>query len=136
MTNQIKPQIESFTPREAGPRDWGVELIIAETPLYLGKLLRMKAGGKGGLQYHVEKDESFYLLSGNAWVRTDDGSGQIKTLWMRPGETFHIPPGAVHQVEAVTECVFLEVSTPHYDDRVRVESEYGLDEDGGLPTTK
>ena len=54
---------------------------------------------------------------------------------MHPGESYYIPPGAVHQVKAVTACVFFECSTPHYDDRVRVEQAYGLPEGGGLPTT-
>jgi hypothetical protein len=42
----------------------------------------------------------------------------------------------VHQVEAVTNCIFFEASTPHLDDRVRVEEKYGLPADGGLPTTR
>ncbi len=116
-------------------RDWGEEVFIAETPKYLGKILKMKAGTKGGLQKHVEKDETFYLVSGSAVVRFDEGEGLVST-GMNPGMAFHIPPGAVHQVFAVTDCVFFEASTPHYDDRVRMESHYGLPEDGGLPTTK
>ena len=55
---------------------------------------------------------------------------------MYPGESYHIQPGAVHQVEAIAECVFFEASTPHHDDRVRVEQQFGLEADGGLPTTR
>ena len=47
--------IEAYTPKTL-TRDWGDEVFIAETPQYLGKILRMKAGTRGGLQYHVEKD--------------------------------------------------------------------------------
>ena len=126
--------IEPFRPR-ALERDWGEELIVAETPKYLGKVLTMRAGTKGGLQYHTEKDETFYLVSGEAAVRFDPGDG-LEVVWMWAGESYHIPPGAVHQVEAVTDCVFFETSTPHHDDRVRVEAQYGLPEDGGLPSTR
>lgn len=117
-------------------REWGEEIFIAETPHYLGKMLRMKAGTRGGLQYHVEKDETFFLLSGSAWVRSDDGTGRLVQEVMAHGEAYHIPPGAPHQVEAITDCVFFEASTPHYDDRVRCEAQYGLPEGGGLPTTR
>lgn len=128
--------IEEFKPREAGPRTWGSELIIAETPFYLGKILSMKAGTAGGLQYHVEKDESFYLLSGTALVDHDPGDGLLNRSLMLPGQTYHIPPGAVHRVTALTDCVLIEASTVHFSDRVRVEDRYGEPETEGLPTTR
>ena len=127
--------IEALRPYSIG-RDWGIEQFVVETPHYLGKLLHMRAGTKGGLQYHVEKDEAFWLLSGLALVRFDDGTGALKQEMLQPGEGFRIPPGAPHQVEAIEDCVLVEWSTPHYDDRVRVEKDYGLPEGGGLPTTR
>ena len=117
------------------PREWGNEVIIAQTDRYLGKVLLMAEGTKGGLQRHIEKDETFFLYSGDALVRFDDGTG-LTTRRMRSMQSVHVPPGAVHQVEAITDCVFFETSTPHYDDRVRCEAEYGLPEIGGLPTTR
>ena len=116
-------------------RDWGREIIVIETPHYLGKILHMNAGKKGGLQYHVKKDEAFHLWKGQAIVRYDTGDGILREIGMVAGETYHIPPGAVHQVEAIEDCVFFEVSTPVYDDRVRCEERYGLPSGGGLPTT-
>lgn len=117
-------------------RDWGEEVIVIATDKYLGKMLRMKAGTKGGMQYHVEKDEAFWLFSGKAIVRSDDGNGNLLETEMAPGQSYHIPPGAPHQVEAVTDCVFFEASTAHYDDRVRCDEQYGLTNDGGLQTTR
>jgi len=128
------PSIEKLAPK-GKLREWGQEIFIVETPHYLGKILIMKAGTKGGLQYHQEKDEAFYLLSGEAIVRTNDGEG-LKEILMYPGEGYHIPAGAIHQVEALTNCKLVEWSTAHYDDRVHVESRYGLPEAGGLPTTR
>lgn len=127
--------IERYVPRTL-TRDWGEEIFVAETDKYLGKVLRMKEGTQGGLQKHVEKDETFYLLSGQALVSHDSGFGDLQVTSMTMGESFHIPPGAVHQVRAVTDCVFFETSTPHYDDRIRCEKDYGLPEGGGLPTTR
>jgi mannose-6-phosphate isomerase len=128
-------RIEPYYPKTLY-REWGEEIFIAETPTYLGKCLRMKAGTMGGLQYHVDKDETFFLFSGRAIVRSDDGHGQLRVQMMLPGQSYHIPPGAPHQVEAIEDCIFFEASTPHYDDRVRCEASYGLPSGGGLPTTR
>ena len=103
-----------FRPYLIGPKPWGTELVIAHTDQYLGKMLTMHAGHKGGLQYHNTKRETFYLFSGRARVRGAD------RVWhpMRRGEAYHIEPGVVHQVEAVTRCVFFECSTPVFNDRI------------------
>lgn len=126
--------IEEYLP-EVYEREWGTETFFARTPDYLGKILRMHAGSRGGLQCHVDKMETFYLLSGEALVEYDPGDGLIEVS-MRSGQSFHIPPKAVHRVTAVTECVFLEASTAHFNDRYHCERHYGLDEEtGGLPST-
>ena len=105
-----------FTPYRIEPKPWGEELVIAHTKDYLGKQLTMHAGHRGGLQYHERKDETFYLVSGSARVRGAD------RVWhdMQPGEAYHIEPGTVHQVDAVTDCIFFECSTPVFNDRVNV----------------
>jgi len=36
----------------------------------------------------------------------------------------------------VTDCVFFEASTPHFNDRERMEAQYGLPDTGGLPSTR
>lgn len=110
--------IQEFTPRTLGEKSWGTELLVADTPHYIGKLLTMKAGHGGPLQYHQRKDEAFYLFSGRAIVRYKTEDGHLKVREMRPGMAFHVPPGAVHQVEAIEDSVFFETSTPVFDDRV------------------
>lgn len=116
-------------------RDWGTEAIVIATEHYLGKVLSMKAGTKGGFQWHRVKDEAFFLVSGKAIVRSDDGEGRLQEVVMEPGQSYHIPPGAPHQVEAIEDSVFFEASTPIYDDRVRCDETYGFKNDGGLQTT-
>ncbi len=131
-----KPTVRFFEPEDMGPRDWGKEVKVAHVPgKYLGKVLFMRAGSKGGLQYHRLKDETGYVFSGELLVRYDDGNGHLVERIMKPGDCVHIPPGAVHQEEAITDCVIFEVSNPVFDDRVRMEEHYGLSRSGGLPTT-
>lgn len=110
------PFVEAFQPRELGPKPWGRELLVAQTDKYIGKVLYMEAGKGGAYQYHESKDETMHLLSGEAVLRTEEGYRR-----MLAGMSYHVPPGAYHQVTAVTDCVFVEASTPVFEDRVVIE---------------
>jgi mannose-6-phosphate isomerase len=112
--------IEKFQPRELGPKSWGTELVFAETPQYLGKVLTMRAGKGGPFQYHERKEESFFLLSGTAKLKYRTASGVDREVRMYAGEAYHVPCGAPHQVTAISDCVFVEVGLPVFEDRVAV----------------
>jgi quercetin dioxygenase-like cupin family protein len=126
------PQAEAV-----GPREWGEEILLLLAPKkYTLKLITMKSGAKGGLQFHRLKDEGGIMMKGSMRVRYDDGSGTLVERICRRGDVFHFPTGSVHQAEALTACSYIEVSTPHFNDRVHVEDKYGIEhEDGGLPST-
>lgn len=130
------PQVKVQLPRDMGDRVWGTEFLVIDTPQYIGKVMYMKAGHGGGLQKHTEKDEASFLFAGEAWVYTDTGDGELKRFKWSAGSAIHIPPGAVHKVEAITDCTIMECSTPHFNDRVRLEEQYGRTDTEGLPTTR
>jgi quercetin dioxygenase-like cupin family protein len=46
-------------------------------------------------------------------------------LEMKPGDSFHCPPGTVHRMVGRTDVRVFEVSTPELDDVVRLEDAYG-----------
>lgn len=129
--------VEFFTPEDVGPRNWGREILIAHLPgFYTGKLLIMNAGARGGLQYHQLKNEFAYLYSGEMWFEYDSGEGNLLRRKLVAGDSVHIQPGVVHREEAITDCIIFETSTPHFNDRVRVEEKYGEEiPAGGLPST-
>ena len=129
-----QPPIEPFAPRST-QQPWGTETLIAATEHYTGKILYYKAGLAGGLQYHVEKDETFYLVSGSAEVWFEVEGRKLEHLLMAPTDSIHVPPLAVHRFEAITDCVVFEVSTPHYDDRVNVSARFGYSRSDDLPST-
>ncbi len=107
-------------------KPWGHELIWAHTPLYVGKVLHIKAGQALSVQYHEKKDETIHLLSGEMIYRVSDvAHGEMKETILKAGESFRNEPGTVHQMEAVTDCDVLEASTPHLDDVVRLKDRYG-----------
>ena len=107
-------------------KPWGWELIWAETDLYLGKTLFVRAGQSLSLQFHREKDESWYVQSGRARLELGDvGQSALNTEVIAQGASFHYPPGTVHRVTALEDTTILEVSTAHLDDVVRLEDRYG-----------
>ena len=119
-----------------GEREWGEESLLVLSPeKYTMKKLFVKAGQKGGLQFHRLKDEASYIISGEMILRYDNGFGVLVEKRVGAGDWFHFPAGCVHQEEAITDVERIEVSTPHFNDRVRVEDDYGISVDGGLPTT-
>ena len=124
-------------PESAGERPWGTETILGIIPKVLSlKELRIKKGAKGGLQYHRLKNECGFLIKGKLLVRYDTGDGTLSERVINEGESFHFPPKSIHQEEAIEDCVIIEASTPHFNDRVRVEEDYGLIADEGLSSTK
>ena len=98
--------------------------------------MKIKKGNKGGLQYHRKKDECGIIISGNLLVRYRNKKNKLTKKLLKKGDTFHFPPGCIHQEEALTNCEIIEASTPHFNDRVRVEKLFGMKENKGLKSTK
>jgi mannose-6-phosphate isomerase len=106
-------------------KPWGSELIWAETSDYLGKILRVNAGEALSLQYHEKKDETIHLLKGRMRFWAGPSAERLAEIELVAGESFHVTPGTVHRMEAITDCEILEASTSHIHDVVRLEDRYG-----------
>ena len=106
-------------------KPWGHELIWAETERYVGKILHVRAGHSLSLQYHERKDETIHLLRGTMRFFAGPSAETVRELPLREGESFHVTPGTVHRMEAVSDIDILEVSTPDLDDVIRLEDRYG-----------
>jgi mannose-6-phosphate isomerase len=124
------PNLASLEPWSVDVRrvekPWGYELIWALTDVYCGKVLFVKAGQSLSLQFHRQKDESWYVQSGRAKLELGEvGAGVLQEEIIGAGAAFHYTPGTVHRVTAVEDLTILEVSTPHLDDVVRLEDAYG-----------
>ncbi|HTZ65639.1 MAG TPA: cupin domain-containing protein [Solirubrobacteraceae bacterium] len=115
-------------PREVA-KPWGSELWYAHTDRYAGKILRVNAGHRLSVQYHSEKDETSYLLSGRLLVEQGETAESMRRRELGPGAVWHNPPGIVHTMEALEDSVILEVSTPELHDVVRINDRYGRVQD-------
>jgi mannose-6-phosphate isomerase len=111
-------------PREVS-KPWGSELWYAHTNLYAGKILRVNAGHRLSVQFHSEKDETSYLLSGRLLLEQGDTADTMQRRALEPGATWRNAPRVVHTIEALEDSIILEVSTPELHDVVRIEDRYG-----------
>ena len=106
-------------------KPWGYEIRWAVTDRYLGKILHINRGEALSLQYHERKDETLLVMAGKLDFEVGDGSGALKLLHLKAGDSIHIPPGTHHRMTAVEDCDVFEVSTGEIDDVVRLEDRYG-----------
>jgi mannose-6-phosphate isomerase-like protein (cupin superfamily) len=108
-------------------KPWGSELWYAHTDRYAGKILRVDAGHKLSVQYHEEKDETSYLLSGRLLLEQGESAETMRRRELEPGAVWRNTPRVIHAIEALEDSVILEVSTPELHDVVRIEDRYGRD---------
>ena len=117
---RVSPELRGPGEQHVVPKPWGREVWWAQTPLYAAKRLEVKAGAALSLQYHERKHETLTVLSGEARLRLGDQERAVGPGWVAV-----VPPGTIHRLEALTDTVLFEVSTPELDDVVRLEDRYG-----------
>lgn len=114
-------------------KPWGHELWInGQHPGYALKEIFIKKGTKTSLQYHRQKSETNVLFEGHvrlhykkdAHIANDEvGPAHIGTFDLAPVSTVDVTPDIIHRLEAITDVLLYEVSTPHLDDVVRVQDD-------------
>jgi quercetin dioxygenase-like cupin family protein len=124
MRDIVVTEIETSNVPYRVENPWGHELIWARTDRYVGKILHIEEGHLLSLQYHETKDETIHVLRGEIVFRVTE-NGELVERRMREGESYHVTPRTVHQMEAVQTSDLLEVSTPELDDVVRLQDRYG-----------
>lgn len=106
-------------------KPWGYELLFALTPLYAGKILFVKKDHRLSLQYHKEKDESQYVVSGKVLFTVQYQNDEPTETVEEKGFCIHLSPGTIHRIAAFEDSTLLEVSTSQLDDVVRLQDDYG-----------
>lgn len=132
LWDEVLPPCEDL-----GKRNWGKETLLAvSSKKIMLKKLEMKAGSKGGLQYHRKRVEAGYIVSGKLKIKIGI-DGLIEEKILKSGDHFIFNTGLIHQEEALEDTIIIECSTPWLNDRVRVEESFGMKVDisNGLPST-
>ncbi len=95
-------------------KGWGREVIFADTEDYCGKLLVYdKAGNKGSMHFHMQKDETWYVTQGRFMVRwIDTTNASVKEKILESKDVWRNMPGQPHQLLALEDnSIVFEVST-------------------------
>jgi NDP-sugar pyrophosphorylase family protein len=110
----VKKEYENRT-----DKPWGYEKILILTEMYSTKELYIKEGFRTSLHYHIEKDETMYILSGSGYIEFED-----KKEYFSKNDSIRIQPGVVHSIVATENSLLHEVSTPYLEDTVCIEDYY------------
>lgn len=103
-------------------KGWGCEKLIHNADGYCGKILCFNKGMKCSYHYHKLKTETFYcvgkVLLRHGW--TDDPSEATEVV-LGTGDSFHVPVGLRHQMEALEDSELFEFSTTDFpEDSIRI----------------
>lgn len=105
-------------------KPWGFEQIIEINKNYLLKKLFMKKNHRCSLQYHNKKKETIYIISGELKIYFGKQKNNLKSKNYKKGSSVTIEPRIIHRMKAKTNCLYLEASTPHNSDVVRLSDDY------------
>lgn len=106
-------------------KPWGHEDLVHVGDTYVVKRLFMTAGNSCSLQYHELKHETIIVFAGELLFKVGISEDDLREVKLGAGDTWVIPPGVIHQMEAITDCTYIEASTPQLDDVVRLQDKYG-----------
>jgi mannose-6-phosphate isomerase-like protein (cupin superfamily) len=106
-------------------KPWGYE--IHWTPMdkpYMGKVLHINANKRLSLQFHDQKQESWFLINGRAKVVWDDSKGNLIETELENGKGYSCFIGQRHRLVGITDCDVIEVSTPEIGVTYRLEDDF------------
>lgn len=106
-------------------KPWGYELHwVPEDKPYMGKLLHIKAGSRISLQTHDQKQESWFLVTGEAKIIWDNEKEELIETVMEKGKGYACRINQRHRLAGITDCDIIEVSTPEIGTTFRLEDDY------------
>ncbi|MBU1031979.1 cupin [Patescibacteria group bacterium] len=106
-------------------KPWGYELHwVPENKSYMGKVLHINAGARISLQTHDKKQESWFLIGGEAKIIWDNEKGELIETIMEKGKGYACQINQRHRLAGITDCDIIEVSTPEMGITHRLEDDY------------
>ncbi|HYK08304.1 MAG TPA: cupin [Candidatus Eisenbacteria bacterium] len=106
-------------------KPWGWELHwVPEGMSYMGKVLHIEAGKRLSLQIHDQKQETYWLISGECDLNIENSKGEMEIVHMEKGVGYTTAVGQKHRHQAVTTCDIIEASTGEIGTTWRLEDDY------------
>lgn len=116
---ELPDKLEIVDSRE---RYWGnIKTLFADDELTI-KIIEMEKGTQSSMEYHIHKDEYYYIFKGKLKIGSKIGRGKNKSITLNEGDVYHIPPGLIHMRIALEETTIIEWSNKDDDsDSIIVE---------------
>ena len=106
-------------------KPWGKEEIVEENLFYLVKKLTMNKMSRCSLQYHNKKIETIFVLEGNLFIELGKIRNKLKIIKLKEGQYITLKNKIIHRMFAKNKkAVYLEASTSHMKDVVRLSDDY------------
>lgn len=105
-------------------KPWGYEYLIEKNKKYMVKKLFMKKGHRCSLQFHKKKMETIFIVSGCLRIFYGKNKSKLNFKTFKSQNTITLKPKIIHRMQAVTDCIYLEASTPENTDVVRLSDDY------------
>lgn len=90
---------------------WGERVLIRQDSTHCVSLLKLRKETRCSWHKHASKSNLFYLISGEVWVKTQDG-----VIKMQPGQTVTVHPGRWHEFEVIQDSMMIEEMYVEYDE--------------------
>lgn len=94
---------------------WGWIKTCCATEDFTLKHIFMYKNSQSSLEYHVKKDENYYILSGKLKVGLRIGRAENKEVILNEGDVYHISPGLMHMRFAIEDTHIIEWSNKDDD---------------------
>lgn len=105
-------------------KPWGYEELLELNDRYVVKRLFMKKDHQCSLQYHNEKHETIYVVSGELKIIICETLETLTEKIYYPNDVISISPKIIHRMYGASDCIYLESSTPELNDVVRLVDDY------------
>lgn len=107
-------------------KPWGYEIHwVPDNAPYMGKVLHIDEGKRLSMQVHDEKQESYFIMNGNAAVIWENNQGELVETSLEKGQGYSTKVGQKHRLKGLEGgCDILEVSTPEAGTTWRLEDDY------------
>jgi mannose-6-phosphate isomerase-like protein (cupin superfamily) len=115
MANEIKYGRQELPPILSVAKEvdkyWGNMKTLFENDQYTVKRIFMRKGTQSSMEYHIDKEESYYIESGKLKIGTRIGRAKNTSLILNENDVFNIPVGFIHMRIALEDTVIIEFST-------------------------
>ena len=94
---------------------WGfIQSIYADDEFTLKEIF-MKAGTQSSMEYHLSKDEKYFIREGKLKLGLRIGRAQNKSIILEKGDVYQVPPGLMHMRMAIEDTTIIEWSNKDDD---------------------